>query len=164
MGDYVEYIPYIPNRVNYDTQQAISKEIISGACLPEGFPARLSSEMVWDSDSIGLDERGFVDDERCILKLNSDNLKEIHEALQYFKSKTTIQGYTAEELNSGQLSANLSCHSIQLPSHFHLSTPSSELCQKTYTKKRDSLWCAGFLWMNILAKRMSSSMLACHLT
>lgn len=76
MRDWVENIPYVPDRVNYDTQEARTKTNVSGACLPDGFPARLSSEMVWDGDITCLDERGFVIDEICILRLSSDNVKE----------------------------------------------------------------------------------------
>ncbi|KAJ5726072.1 uncharacterized protein N7483_007429 [Penicillium malachiteum] len=86
MGDCVESIPYIPDCVKYDTQQALAQHSISRAGLPERFPAQLSSEMVWDASSIRLDERGFVDDDRCILKLSRENLKEINDALRYFKT------------------------------------------------------------------------------
>ncbi|KAJ5711149.1 hypothetical protein N7488_005305, partial [Penicillium malachiteum] len=85
-GDCVESIPYIPDRVKYDTQQALAQNSISEARLPEGFPAQLSSEMVWDASSIHLDEHGFVDDDRCILNLSRENLKEIDDALQHFKT------------------------------------------------------------------------------
>ncbi|KAJ5613866.1 hypothetical protein N7528_007520 [Penicillium herquei] len=85
MGDWVESIPYIPDRVKYDTQEALGQDSISEAGLPEGFPAQLSSDMVWDASSIHLDEHGFVDDDRCILKLSRENLTEIDDALQHFK-------------------------------------------------------------------------------
>ncbi|KAJ5738630.1 hypothetical protein N7493_001785 [Penicillium malachiteum] len=86
MGDWVESIPYIPDRVKYDTQQALAQNSISEAGLPEAFPAQVSSEMVWDASTIHLDGRGFVDDDRCILNLSRENLKEINDALEHFKT------------------------------------------------------------------------------
>ncbi|KAG2412838.1 hypothetical protein HFD88_010395 [Aspergillus terreus] len=91
MGDWVEKISYVPGRAKYEAQQAIFKDRAAEASLPEGFPARLSSEMVWDSDSISLDERCFVNDERCVLHLSKEQLGEIHDALQTFKCKRQLK-------------------------------------------------------------------------
>ncbi|KAL5360420.1 hypothetical protein BJX96DRAFT_184523 [Aspergillus floccosus] len=86
MGEWVEKILYVPDRAKYEAQQAIFKDRTAEASLPEGFPAQLSSEMVWDSHSISLDECGFVNDERYILQLSKEQLDEIHDALETFKS------------------------------------------------------------------------------
>ncbi|GES58051.1 hypothetical protein ATEIFO6365_0004020200 [Aspergillus terreus] len=86
MGDWVEKISCVPDRAKYEAQQAIFKDKAAEASLPERFPAQLSSEMVWDSDSVSLDERCFVNDERCVLHLSKEQLDEIHDALQTFKS------------------------------------------------------------------------------
>ncbi|GAB1218112.1 hypothetical protein ATERTT37_007363 [Aspergillus terreus] len=97
MGDWVEKISYVPDRAKYEAQQAIFKDRAAEASLPEGFPARLSSEMVWDSDSISLDERCFVNDERCVLHLSKEQLGEIHDALQTFKWFSLVRGIPVDQ-------------------------------------------------------------------
>lgn len=142
MGDWVEKISYVPDRAKYEAQQAIFKDRAAEASLPEGFPARLSSEMVWDSDSISLDERCFVNDERCVLHLSKEQLGEIHDALQTFKCKRPLKVLMPATEIQSQLSTSLSDHSIQPPSPFHLSTLSFGIYQTTFIGEQGSQWCA----------------------
>ena len=85
MEGQVDSISYIPDRGSYERQTGITRENGTKDCLPKGFPVRLPSPMVWDRDSLSLDEHGFVNDESCILELTKEQLAETHDALQQFK-------------------------------------------------------------------------------
>lgn len=54
------------------------------ASLPDGFPEKLSSPLVWDG-------KDFTEEEEWTFSLNEAQLEEIHNALNYFKCKYNSQ-------------------------------------------------------------------------
>jgi hypothetical protein len=91
MSQYVERIPYYPNREEYEAlaRHHLQKEPMEGA-LPQGFPQQLTSEMVWEGQDISLDNRSN-DGTKCVLLLDESQLKEIDTALRDFQSKSGTQ-------------------------------------------------------------------------
>ncbi|KAE8140795.1 hypothetical protein BDV38DRAFT_239411 [Aspergillus pseudotamarii] len=81
MVQYVESIPYFPDRAEYEARaRSVPQHEIDAAVLPEGFPTHISSKMAWDRESISSYEDEYI------LNLNDSQLKEIEDALRQFKA------------------------------------------------------------------------------
>jgi hypothetical protein len=72
-------ISYHPDPAKYKLRTERLKSQRPKAGLPTGFPKQLKGPIVWEG-------KDFTDEKQWTLCLSEDNLKEIHEALLYFKS------------------------------------------------------------------------------
>ncbi|GAB1208677.1 hypothetical protein APSETT445_007428 [Aspergillus pseudonomiae] len=94
MDQYVDSLPYVPNRAEYEARaRSVPRHEIEEAVLPEGFPVNITSKMAWDRDSIESYEDGYI------LNLDDSQLKEIDDALQNFKCKAASLGKPLELLS-----------------------------------------------------------------
>ena len=77
-------ISYQPDFNKYQTRskQRVKTESLDTS-LPNGFPARLESTLVWDGKDFSNGEDGSDD---WLLRLNEEQLNEIDTALKYFQS------------------------------------------------------------------------------
>lgn len=77
-------IGYHPNYENYvaRTKRRLETEELSRT-LPPGFPQRLNSDLVWDGKDI---EKNY----NWVHELNSEELQEIHEALEHFLGRSYL--------------------------------------------------------------------------
>ncbi|OJJ84992.1 TauD/TfdA family dioxygenase [Aspergillus glaucus CBS 516.65] len=54
--------------------------------LPDRFPAQLNSKMVWDRESLSIDEHESNDGTDCVLALDEEQLAEIDAAVKHFEA------------------------------------------------------------------------------
>lgn len=80
------HLSYYPNREEYTARETyrLQQEPVDHA-LPESFPRQLGSKMVWDGQSLSLEDHQSSDGTKCTLLLDGSQLMEIDVALRSFQ-------------------------------------------------------------------------------
>lgn len=83
--DYA-HLSYYPDREESAarTSYRLQNEQIQNS-LPDGFPVQLNSKMVWDRNSLSIDEHESNDGTDCVLALDEAQLAEIDAAVKHFE-------------------------------------------------------------------------------
>lgn len=83
--DYA-HLSYYPNREESAarTSYRLQNEELPKT-LPDRFPAQLNSKMVWDRESLSIDEHESNDGTDCVLALDEEQLAEIDAAVKHFE-------------------------------------------------------------------------------